>query len=90
MVLAGVAAHNIYEECLISKSILYIGHKGGFIVDILDLGDFGKGCLEKKTDATRGDEMRFDGWLFLIISWGVIFGLTIFCFIKIFSKKELK
>ena len=25
--------------------------------------------------------MRPDGWLFLIISWGLIVGLTVFCFI---------
>jgi len=34
--------------------------------------------------------MRMNGWMFLIISWGLILGLTAFCFIKVFSKKEVK
>jgi len=34
--------------------------------------------------------MNIGGWLFLIISWGVILGLTAFCFLKVFSKKEVK
>jgi len=34
--------------------------------------------------------MRLGGWLFLVLSWAVILGLTIFCFIKVFSKKEIK
>lgn len=34
--------------------------------------------------------MTLEGWVFLIISWGIILGLTIFCFVKVFSKKELK
>ena len=29
------------------------------------------------------------GWVFLIVSWGVIIGLVIFCFLKIFRKKEI-
>jgi len=34
--------------------------------------------------------MSGGGWIFLIFSWGVILGLTAFCFIKVFSKKEIK
>ncbi len=34
--------------------------------------------------------MNSSGWLFLIISWGIIIGLVIFCFAKVFAKKELK
>jgi len=34
--------------------------------------------------------MSFGGWLFLILSWGIILWLAVFCFIKVFSKKELK
>jgi len=26
----------------------------------------------------------------IIISWGIILGLTAFCFVKVFAKKELK
>jgi hypothetical protein len=34
--------------------------------------------------------MNIGGWIFLLISWGIILGLTVFCFVKVFSKKELK
>jgi hypothetical protein len=34
--------------------------------------------------------MSIGGWLFFIFSWFFIIGLTIFCFYKVFSKKELK
>ena len=32
--------------------------------------------------------MNIAGWLFLLVSWGIIIGLSIFCFIRVFSKKE--
>jgi len=28
--------------------------------------------------------MTAAGWVFLILSWGIITGLTIYCFIKVF------
>jgi len=34
--------------------------------------------------------MKTEGWILLLISWGFILGLAVFCFIKVFSKKELK
>jgi len=34
--------------------------------------------------------MNFGGWVFLTVSWGLIIGLATFCFIKVFSKKEVK
>jgi len=34
--------------------------------------------------------MKIGGYIFLIISWGTILAITIFCFIKVFSRKELK
>jgi glycerol uptake facilitator-like aquaporin len=34
--------------------------------------------------------MNFGGWLFITLSWGFILGLSVFCFLKVFSKKELK
>jgi len=34
--------------------------------------------------------MKIEGWVFIIFSWGIILGLTAFCFKKVFSKKELK
>jgi hypothetical protein len=33
--------------------------------------------------------MRPDGWLFLIISWGFIAGLTFYCFRRILKKKTV-
>ena len=34
--------------------------------------------------------MKLAGWLFMIASWGMIISLLIFCFIRVFSKKEIK
>jgi len=34
--------------------------------------------------------MKMTGWIFFILSWGFIWGLAVFCFSRIFSKKELK
>lgn len=34
--------------------------------------------------------MNIKGWLFLILSWGLILGIAVFCFGKVISKKELK
>jgi len=33
--------------------------------------------------------MNSFGWLFLVFSWGLIIGLVVFCFIRIFSKKKI-
>jgi len=33
--------------------------------------------------------MRTSGWIFLVTSWGLILGLTGFCFYKVFSKKKI-
>jgi len=32
--------------------------------------------------------MSLAGWAFIIFSWGLIIGLTAFCFIKVLVKKE--
>lgn len=32
--------------------------------------------------------MRPSGWVFLALSWGVILGLTIFCFNRIFRNSQ--
>lgn len=37
----------------------------------------------------EGDAMRPSGWIFLVLSWGLIFELVIFCFYKIFTKKKV-
>ena len=37
----------------------------------------------------EGKGMRFSGWAFLILSWGAIIILTIFCFYRIFTKKKV-
>jgi len=34
--------------------------------------------------------MKLGGWILLLLSWGMIVGLAIFCFTKVFAKKELK
>ncbi len=38
----------------------------------------------------RQENMNKYGWFFLIFSWATILWLTAFCFMKVFSKKELK
>lgn len=32
--------------------------------------------------------MNIYGWIFLIVSWTAIIGLTVFCFYKVFTEKE--
>jgi len=34
--------------------------------------------------------MKISGWIILLLSWGFILGLAVFCFKKIFSKKEMR
>jgi len=34
--------------------------------------------------------MKLSGWVFIILSWGMILVLTVYCFGRVFSKKELK
>jgi len=34
--------------------------------------------------------MTIGGWILFIFSWGMILGVSIFCFKKVFAKKELK
>jgi len=34
--------------------------------------------------------MTAGGWIFLVISWGAILLLAIFCFWKVFTKKRLE
>ena len=34
--------------------------------------------------------MRPSGWVFLVLSWGFITALVIFCFYKIFAKKKVE
>lgn len=33
--------------------------------------------------------MKLFGWIFMSFSWVLIIGLVVFCFRKIFAKKEL-
>jgi hypothetical protein len=33
--------------------------------------------------------MTAGGLIFLFLSWGFITGLVVFCFVKVFSKKEM-
>ncbi len=32
--------------------------------------------------------MKLSGWIFMVVSWGLILSLFTFCSIKIFAKKE--
>jgi hypothetical protein len=32
--------------------------------------------------------MKLSGWVFLIFSWGLILGLTVFCFTKVFLERS--
>lgn len=34
--------------------------------------------------------MKTGGWIFILCSWGMIIGLVVFCFVRVFLKKELK
>jgi hypothetical protein len=34
--------------------------------------------------------MNTAGWVFMIFSWAALLAMSIFCFIKVFSKRELK
>jgi phosphatidylglycerophosphatase A len=33
--------------------------------------------------------MNIGGWIMLIVTWGIILGLSGFCFYRVFSKKKL-
>lgn len=88
--MAGMASYNIYEKYLCGEPAFYLRDKIRVIADFSHLGNFGKGCLEKEKSAIRENQMRIDGWVFLIISWGIILVMAVFCFVKVFSKKELK
>jgi hypothetical protein len=32
--------------------------------------------------------MTFGGWILLLVSWSLIIGLNLFCFKKVFGKKD--
>ena len=34
--------------------------------------------------------MKIGGWIFLIVSWVIILGLSTFCLVRVLTKKELK
>lgn len=34
--------------------------------------------------------MNVRGWMLLIVSWGCILSLVVFCFTRVFAKKEIK
>jgi len=34
--------------------------------------------------------MTLGGWILLLCSWGVILSLAAMCFIRVFSKKDMK
>ena len=36
-----------------------------------------------------GGQVKASGWLFLILSWGLIIALSVFSFYKVLSKKKV-
>lgn len=34
--------------------------------------------------------MTIAGWILLIASWGLILGMAVFCFTRVFTKKKMK
>jgi len=34
--------------------------------------------------------MKLAGWVFFALSWFLILGLNVFCFIKVFSKRVIR
>jgi len=90
VVLAGVDAYNLHEKCFCGEPSFYLKHKNRLGIGFSCFGNFGKGRLEPQEGSIREDKMKNGGWVFLIVSWGLIFGLTALCFIKVFSKKRLK
>jgi hypothetical protein len=34
--------------------------------------------------------MNAGGWIFILFSWMFIIGLSVYCFYRVFAKKELK
>ncbi|MCM8801332.1 MAG: hypothetical protein NC912_04935 [Candidatus Omnitrophica bacterium] len=46
--------------------------------------------MEKKKSNDGKAKMKLSGWIFMVLSWTVILGMITFCFIRIFSKKELR
>ena len=55
MVLAGVAAYNIYEKCFASDPAFYLRDKNRIIIDFPGLGNSGKDCLETEKSTVRED-----------------------------------
>ena len=45
------------------------------------------GLLAEETAKGRAT-MRIDGWIFMLASWGVILGMTIFCLIRTLRQKD--
>ncbi len=35
---------------------------------------------------TKGSALKLSGWIFMIISWGFIFSLLVFCYSRIFRQ----
>lgn len=85
-----MAADYLYEERFISQQAVYPRNENWFIAGIFGFGNFSENCLEKEEVVSGKDEMTLGGWIFLLGSWGIILLLTVICFIKVFSRKEIK
>ena len=88
MVCAGVAADNNDEERIRDRQAIYFGYSFRFITGIYNFSSFGKDCLETEEAGEGEAKVNLGGWIFLILSWGLIIGLVVFCFVKVFAKKE--
>lgn len=52
-----MASYNIYEKYLCGEPAFYLRDKIRVIADFFNLGNFGKGCLEKEKSAIRENQM---------------------------------
>ena len=80
----------LHEKSLTGKPDLYFGDTDWINLCLGDFGVLGQNCLAAKTRPIGADTMNASGWIFLILSWSGILGFTAFCFLKVFSKKQLK
>jgi hypothetical protein len=85
---SGVAADYIYEKCACRRPQFCVSDEDRVDRGIPGPGDIGQNRLAEAAEGER--LMRAGGWAFIILSWGIILWLTIFCFAKVFGKKVLK
>ncbi len=88
LVFSGLAADHAHGECFARKQSVYPGYKGRTTIAFSCFGDFGQDRLAEKKN--KGEvRMTPLGWVFFGLSWTCILTLAVFCFMKIFQKKEI-